>query len=181
MDIAEVVDDPLLAIGGSLTAIRAEGMVGEEGGQPLAPVALGRIDLDAVAEPGMEDFVAQRGLADKGQAQYLPSQQGEGRQAESGWPAVGGNDVMIVGIRTDVAFKPAQIVCGRFQVGGRQMPLLREEQGVDLQARTDLEAVDGIGGGGEMQCLHRLGKAGARDVALDASGKWSDSLTATKP
>ena len=171
VDVIEVGDDPLLAVRRRLAPVGAIGMIGEIGREAFAPVAPGRRDLDAVAEPGVEDFMAERGLADEGQPQDLPPHQGEGRQAEPGRQPVGDDNVMVVGEGADLLLVALQVAGGRFQIGRGQFPLLREEQGVDLQPRPHLAAGDIIRGGNEVQVSARLGEDGDRRITFRCQRK----------
>ena len=87
----DVVRDPLqdgAAMVGTLAALLGDEMVGEVGGQPLAPVAAREVDEDAVAPPVVQQFMRIRSVQDERKPDDLLAQQREGRHAVAGLPKI---------------------------------------------------------------------------------------------
>ena len=96
--VGQVPADGLVAVGDPFATVFALAVVGKIGGQPLAPVALAGVDLDGVAEPGVDDLVGEGGVLDEGQAQHRAAEEGEGGDAEAAGQAVGDDGVVVVGV-----------------------------------------------------------------------------------
>src|SRR5512139_3377486 len=65
VDIAFILFQDVLSVLGPFTAKDGIVLIGQVGGQTLAPVAVPVVHVDRVPEPGVEYFMAQRDLRDK--------------------------------------------------------------------------------------------------------------------
>jgi hypothetical protein len=69
-DITLVLHQLLLAVNRTPALVGSKGLVGQVGGQALGPVAFPGGHAHAVAEPGVENFVAEGGVDDKGEPHH---------------------------------------------------------------------------------------------------------------
>jgi hypothetical protein len=86
---------------GPMPRLFLEQVVGEVGGEPLGPVALGVVDIDAVAPPVMQDFVGKGAVDDEGEADDPAAQQGEGGHAVAALPEALHQGELGVGVGAD--------------------------------------------------------------------------------
>src|SRR5215471_8161402 len=87
----DVIRDPLqdgATMVGALAALFSDEVVGQIGGQALAPVPAGKVDEYAVAPPVVQEFMRVRRMQDERKPDDLLAQEREGRHAVSGLPEV---------------------------------------------------------------------------------------------
>jgi len=155
VDIAEITGNAFFAVGCAFAAFLPVGMIGEMCGEAFTPVAPGVVDLDRIAEPGVDNLMAEGGGLDEGQPQDRLTEQGEGRYAEAGGPAVGHDDVMVVGIRADFLLVPVEVIDRRLQVAVRQFIVFGKEHRIDKKVLTDLSFVYGVRAGDKVDAADR--------------------------
>ena len=102
-------------------------MVSQKGGQSFAPVSLSIIDFHCIAEPGMNNFMAQACILNKGKAQNHLAEKGEGWHTVAGGQSVGDNHIMIVRIGADLVFIAIEILRRSLEVTAGKLSVFFEK------------------------------------------------------
>ena len=165
----DVVRDPLqdgATMVGTLAALFSDEVVGEIGGQTLAPVPARKVDEYAVAPPVVQQFMRVRRMQDERKPDDLLAQERERRHAVAGLPEVLHQGELGIGIRAQKAAIHLKVLRRRFEVTVCQRLIgLAQERHRFHRAR-----IPGIFGEWRGNQMHLLGRRGDRPAFWRASG-----------
>ncbi len=143
---------------GALTALFGDEMVGEIGGQTLAPVPARNVDEDAVAPPVVQQFMRIRRIQNERKPDDLLAQECEGRHAVAGLPEILHQGELGIGIGAQQAAIHLEILSRRIEVTVRQRLIGLAQEGHGFHSA----GVPGIFGEWRRDQMHLFGRRGDR-------------------
>ena len=160
-DVVLVFDELFLAEGDVSCLVGLIRVVGKVGCKPFRPVARPFCNPDTVAEPGVQDFVAERGVLNKRQPKYDLTEQGKGRHGIAGWKPVLNNAEAGVRIGAEQRFVTGEIAKGFFTVGSGKALVFAEKIGIQGLAIPERDLFHDIRAGNKIQGMGRVGEVKA--------------------
>jgi len=138
LDVVGIGLQQVAAIGCPPALPLAQQVVGEIGGEALAPVAAVFGHVNPVAPPVVQHLVGIGGGQDERQAQDSRSQQGEGGHPVAGLPEVLDQGELGVGVGPDQAAVEVQVFPRGGQVGGGKVRVRTAQPDLGLGCRSRL-------------------------------------------